>query len=67
MVDNLKEIIMKMFTIIFYRKRFIKPKKGNICDNRFMAEDENTDMNITKFEKVSGNNFYPGMLIREIK
>lgn len=48
----------------------IKPIQGMIWDNRFMATYENiTDANLgyTTFEKVSGTEFFPGMLIRELK
>ena len=48
----------------------IKPVKGMIWDNRFMAEyekEEGSELNYTSFEKVKGKNLYPGMLIREIK
>lgn len=48
----------------------IKPVKGMIWDNRFMAEyekEEGSELNYTTFEKVKGKNLYPGMLIREIK
>ena len=48
----------------------IKPIKGKIWDNRFMAtfeKEEGYDLNFTSFEKVSGKDFYPGMLIREIR
>ena len=53
----------------YNRKGIIKPK-GKIWDNRFMAveeEAENATLGYTTFEKVSGGDFYPGMLIREIK
>jgi hypothetical protein len=48
----------------------IKPIKGRIWDNQFMADLEQTaasSMNATYFEKESGGDFAPGMLIREIK
>ena len=48
----------------------IKPVKGQIWDNRFMAADDNesgSDLKYTTFKKVSGKDFYPGMLIREIR
>lgn len=48
----------------------IKPVKGQIWDNRFMAADdheEGSDLNCTTFAKVSGKDFFPGMLIREIR
>ena len=46
----------------------IKPVKGKIWDNRFMAEyeDDANGLTETEFEVVSGSGFYPGMLIREI-
>ena len=54
----------------YKRVGVIKPIKGRIWDNRFMAEfeDENkgADLNATEFEVVNGSGFYPGMLIREI-
>lgn len=48
----------------------IKPRKDQIWDNRFMAveeEAENANLNYTTFDVVTGFDFYPGMLIREIK
>jgi len=48
----------------------IKPVKGKIWDNRYMAveeEAENALLKYTTFEIVSGKGFYPGMLIREIR
>lgn len=48
----------------------IKPVKGKIKDNRFMATEEDSKeatYDATEFEKVSGKDFYPGMLIREMK
>lgn len=48
----------------------IKPVKGEIWDNRFMAEfdkEDGSDLKYTAFKKVSGKNFFPGMLIREIR
>ena len=55
--------------ISYNRKGIIKPT-GKIWDNRFMAVEEgaeNATLGYTTFEKVSGGDFYPGMLIREIK
>ena len=54
----------------YERIGIIKPIKGMIWDNRFMAAYENesdTNLKCTTFEKVMGKDFYPGMLIREIK
>lgn len=48
----------------------IKPVKGKIWDNRFMAafdKGEGSELEFTTFKKVSGKEFFPGMLIREIK
>lgn len=48
----------------------IQPVKGKIWDNRFMAADDHEDgsqLSYTTFKKISGKDFYPGMLIREIK
>lgn len=48
----------------------IKPVKGKIWDNRYWAvqeQTENSGLDATYFTKVSGGDFYPGMLIREIE
>lgn len=48
----------------------VKPVKGQIWDNRFMAEfdkEDGSNLKYTTFKKVSGKDFYPGMLIREIR
>ena len=55
---------------IYKRVGIIKPISGKIWDNRYMADLEGTkesQLDATYFEKVSGNEFYKGMLIREIK
>lgn len=54
---------------LYRRVGIIKPKKEKIWDNRFMAEfEENNDSGLeaTEFEVVSGKGFYSGMLIREL-
>lgn len=54
----------------YKRAGVIKPVKNKIWDNRYLAsadEFEGSNLNYTTFEKVSGGDFYPGMLIREIK
>jgi len=54
----------------YKRMGIIKPVEGKIWDNRYMAADdllEGSDLTYTTFQKVSGGQFYPGMLIREIK
>ena len=56
--------------IDYKRAGIIKPVAGKIWDNRFMAVEEgaeNATLGFTTFENVSGGDFYPGMLIREIK
>lgn len=53
----------------YSRKGIIRPVKGKIRDNRYMVEyEEGYDSSITgtTFEVISGDDFYPGMLIREI-
>ncbi len=48
----------------------IKPIKDKIWDNRFMAMEEeakDADLQETTFKIISGNGFYPGMLIREVR
>ena len=49
---------------------YIKPRKGLIWDNRYMAEEEGAlgaTLHATTFEKVSGGQVTSGMLIREVK
>lgn len=54
----------------YNRRGVIRPVPGKIWDNRYMANEEEaagSEFNATTFEVVSGMNFTPGMLIREIK
>ena len=54
----------------YKRVGMIKPVEGKIWDNRFMAVEEgaeNATLGHTTFEKISGDDFYPGMLVREVK
>lgn len=54
----------------YKRVGIIKPIADLIWDNRYMAEEEGiaaAALGHTTFKKVSGGNFFPGMLIREIK
>lgn len=54
----------------YKRMGIIQPVAGKIWDNRYMAleeEAENSGLNATTFKVVRGGDFYPGMLIREIK
>lgn len=56
--------------ISYKRVGVIKPVPSLIWDNRYMAEEEcapNSTLGATTFKKVSGGDFYQGMLIREIK
>lgn len=46
----------------------LKPVKGKIWDNRYMAtaeKDEGSELSYTTFKKTSGGDIYPGMLIVE--
>ena len=56
--------------IRYKRVGIIRPVKGKIWDNRFMAEfeeeNEGSTLTVTEFEVVSGSGFYPGMLLRQI-
>lgn len=57
-------------TTVYKRAGIIKPIRNKIWDNRYMAVEEEADGSTlpgTTFEIVSGKNFYPGMLIREIR
>ncbi len=54
----------------YERVGIIKPVLGKIWDNRFMAADDKesgSELTFTTFKKVSGKDFFPGMLIREIR
>ena len=54
----------------YNRRGVIRPVAGKIWDNRYMASEEQavgSELTATTFEVVSGMNFTPGMLIREIK
>lgn len=56
--------------INYKRIGVIRPEKGKIWDNRYMAAEEKAegaDLKFTTFEKVSGGPFFAGMLVREIK
>ena len=54
----------------YKRIGIIKPIKGKIWDNRYMAVEEEVDnalLKYTTFKVVSDNGFYPGMLVRKIR
>lgn len=53
----------------YRRVGIVKPVGNMIWDNRFMAVEEGAtgaNLGVTTFKKVSGGEFYPGMLIRAI-
>lgn len=53
----------------YHRIGVVKAVDGKIWDNRFMASEEKATgsaLRFTTFEKVSGGNFMPGNLLREL-
>ncbi|MDD4847873.1 MAG: hypothetical protein PHR53_03790 [Bacteroidales bacterium] len=68
--EVLEQVLNEEGKTEYKRIGVIKPIKNQIWDNRYMAieeEAEGANLTCTTFEKVSGSDFYPGMLIREIK
>lgn len=68
--EVLERIINKNGKVEYKRVGVIRPAKGKIWDNRYWASEEGAEeyaLGATYFEKVSGGDFYPGMLIREIR
>lgn len=64
------EAVMKDDKVVYKKVGELKPIEGMIWDNRYMAKEEGApgaDLGYTTFKRVSGHDFYPGMLIREIK
>lgn len=64
------EAVMKDNKLEYKKVGEIKPVAGMIRDNRYMAVEEGaagSELKYTTFKRVSGHDFYPGMLIREIK
>ena len=65
------EVIEKDMGVREYKRvGIIKPAKNMIWDNRYLADEEGTieaSLGHTTFKKVSGGDFYSGMLIREIE
>ena len=55
----------------YNRVGVIRPIQGKIWDNRFMAEfeeeNEGNTRTATEFEIISGDGFYPGLLLRQMK
>lgn len=67
--EVLERVIDNKGRLKYERVGIIKPLSGRpIWDNRYMADDEDADakLGFTEFEKISGSDFFPGMLIREI-
>lgn len=53
----------------YRRVGVVRPVAGRIWDNRYMATEEKavgSTLEATTFRKISGGDFYPGLLIREI-
>ena len=68
--EVLEQSINKDGKTEYRRVGIIKPISDKIWDNRYMAMEEkaaNSHLTCTEFKKISGGDFYPGMLIREIK
>lgn len=64
------EAVEKNGKIKYQRVGVIKPVATKIWDNRFMAAEEGAygaDFKATSFIKVSGGDFYPGLLVRQIE
>lgn len=64
------EAVMKDGKVEYKKVGELKPIEGMIWDNRYMAKEEGApgaDLGYTTFKRISGHDFYPGMLIREIK
>jgi hypothetical protein len=54
----------------YRRVGLIKPVRDKIWDNRYLSDADGfagADLEVTEFTKVSGGDFYQGLLIREIK
>lgn len=55
---------------VYHKVGEIRPVASKIWDNRFMASEEGAygaDFGATTFIKESGKDFYPGLLVRQIK
>ena len=66
--EVLERVISEDGKMHYEKVGVIRPVKGKIKDNRYMAtEEESVDaaLDATEFEVVSGKNFFAGMLIRE--
>lgn len=68
--EVLERSIDKNGKVKYKRVGVIRPEKGKVWDNQYWADHEETEqskLGATYFTKVSGGDFYPGMLIREIQ
>jgi hypothetical protein len=68
--EVLEQTVDKEGRTQYKRVGIIKPVEGKIWDNQYMAVEEkaiNATLSSTEFVKVSGGEFYVGMLIREIR
>ncbi len=68
--EVLEQVINKEGRTEYRRVGIIQSIDGFIWDNRYMAFEEQaagSNLNSTTFRKVSGGDFYEGMLIREVK
>lgn len=68
--EVLERVLDQEGKVSYEQVGIIKPVKGRIKDNRFMVtaeESQDASLDATEFEKVSGKDFFPGMLIREVK
>lgn len=68
--EVLEQVVDNNGRTSYKRVGVIQPVAGRIWDNRYMAVEEhaaNSNLEATTFRKLAGGDFYPGMLIREIK
>ncbi len=66
--EVLERVLTKEGKIKYERVGIIRPVKGKIADNRYMAyEDDPSGITATEFEKIFGKDFSIGMFIREIE
>lgn len=66
--EVLERVISEDGKMHYEKVGIIRPVKGKIKDNRYMAEEEDSAdaaLDATEFEVVSGKNFMPGMFIQE--
>ena len=64
------EVVEDKGKVVYNRVGIVKPNPVLIWDNRFMAAEENApgaNLGATSFIMVSGRNFMPGMLLREVE